>query len=320
MPASADPVDGAARKEGADIVGQHGHQALPGLQALPAHVGGQDDVFHRIEGIVRGRRLGLLHVQAGAGDLSGLQGLDEGRLVDEGAPGGVDDAGRRLHLLKGLPVDDVPGLGGQGTVEGEIVRAAQQLVQRAVAHAFAVGPGRAGIDQHLHIQRPGQLDDFAADGPFAQNAQGLAVDLGMLHSQGPGEVAVVAPFQHADLPLHIGSQGQKQQDGRMGHPLGAVSRDVADGDALLPGGLQGDIVIAGAGFTDQAQAVGHPQHLFGGQHQLLGDGYLGPFQPGQDLFGGAVGIDGDILAQHAVIDAAVVIDFLAVENDDLCHM
>lgn len=65
-PASADNVDRFAFKEAADVIGDYADKALAGLQALPAHVRGEDDVRHVVQGVVRKRRFGLLYVQTGS--------------------------------------------------------------------------------------------------------------------------------------------------------------------------------------------------------------------------------------------------------------
>ena len=55
---------------------------------------GQDgDIVHFQEGVVRVDRLLFEDVQAGACDLTALEGLNQGRFIDYRAPGGVDQEG-----------------------------------------------------------------------------------------------------------------------------------------------------------------------------------------------------------------------------------
>ena len=210
-------MDGPALQIAPDVPGQQSHQALTGLQTLPAHVGGQDDIIHVIEGIVGGGRLGLLHVQAGPGDDAVLQGGDEGGLIHQSAPGGVDEAGGGLHFGQGIGVDEVAGLVAEGAVEGDEVAAGEQLVQPHIAHAVVLGG--AAVGQDLHVQGPGHPDDLLADVARADDAQGLAVDLCMGALEVAGEVAPVSPGEHVELPAHGRGQVEQQHDGGVGHPL-----------------------------------------------------------------------------------------------------
>ena len=47
-----DSVDGFALFVGLDVGGKDVDEALAGLEALPAHVGGEDDIVEVVEGIV----------------------------------------------------------------------------------------------------------------------------------------------------------------------------------------------------------------------------------------------------------------------------
>src|SRR5438477_110279 len=63
-----------------------------------------------------------------AGHLSGLQGGDHVVRVDDLAPGAVEDDDAFLHFGNGGGADHVARLGRQVRVQGEIVRAGENLV------------------------------------------------------------------------------------------------------------------------------------------------------------------------------------------------
>lgn len=52
----------------------------------------------------------LKDVQASGVDLSGVEGVDEGVLIHDGATGGVHDDDAVLHLVEFGFADDVPGV------------------------------------------------------------------------------------------------------------------------------------------------------------------------------------------------------------------
>ena len=52
--------------------------------------------------------LGPENVEAGARQLSGLEGLDQSSFVDELAPGCIDEVGTGFHLCDGAGIHDVP--------------------------------------------------------------------------------------------------------------------------------------------------------------------------------------------------------------------
>ena len=63
-----------------------------------ADVGSNDDVVERPEGVVRGKRLAVENVEAGAGELARAESLYEGFLLDDRTAGDVYQDGARLHL------------------------------------------------------------------------------------------------------------------------------------------------------------------------------------------------------------------------------
>ena len=58
-----------------------------------------------------------------------LQGQGQCSLVDQAAPGGVDQEGARPHLLDGVLVDQMVVVLVEGAVEGDAVRLEQEVLQ-----------------------------------------------------------------------------------------------------------------------------------------------------------------------------------------------
>ena len=74
-------------------------------------------------------RLGDEDVDAGAGDLAGLDRRGERLLVDQAAAGAIDDADAVLHLGDRRRVDDVLRLLGERRVQRDEIGAAEELVE-----------------------------------------------------------------------------------------------------------------------------------------------------------------------------------------------
>lgn len=75
------------RKIVVDSLGAGHRGAGRGFLGGTADVGGHQDIFHIEEGVVQVERLLFHGIQAGPGDLLGLQGPDEGGFIYNGPPG-----------------------------------------------------------------------------------------------------------------------------------------------------------------------------------------------------------------------------------------
>ena len=93
-----------------------------------ADVGNEDDVLEVEEGRVD---VGLVleDVEARVGDDAVAQRLGQGRFVDDGAAGGVDEGRGRLHQGELAGADQMVGLRRQRRVQAEDVGGGEQLVQ-----------------------------------------------------------------------------------------------------------------------------------------------------------------------------------------------
>ena len=92
--------------------------------------------------------------------------MDEGRFVDDAAPGGVDQHGAVSQAAQQLGTDHVPGLIGLGRVDRHDVTAIHQLSQLDLLHSelcrFLVAEVRVG-DQDGCLEGGEQFDHVAAD-------------------------------------------------------------------------------------------------------------------------------------------------------------
>ena len=131
------------------------------------------------------RRFDGVHVDGGAGDGTFSHCGRQGILVDDAAPGSVDDPHTILHLLEGSSVDQPLRLGGTRHMDGQKVCFGQQFVKGRqldtepgsvlVAHVWVVR-------NDAHPERGGSLGDHRPDPPQPENAEGLAMELDPLQT------------------------------------------------------------------------------------------------------------------------------------------
>ena len=101
-------------------------------------MGADDDVGHVPEGALRGEGLLPEDVGGEAAEVTRLECPDEGGLVDDGAPGDVDEYGPLLHGCELLLPYEAAGLLGEGADEDHVVGLAE--------HGVEVSPGVELID------------------------------------------------------------------------------------------------------------------------------------------------------------------------------
>mmetsp|Transcript_19728 Transcript_19728/g.54797 ORF Transcript_19728/g.54797 Transcript_19728/m.54797 type:complete len:224 (-) Transcript_19728:644-1315(-) len=183
-----DDIDWLVLLEGPDVSRCKVHQPLPGLNALPADVGSQDDVWELQQRAVGGERLHLLHIQSCAGNHTILQRLHKLCLVYDCSPGGVDDVRRGFHLKELRAANRVSGAVIQRAVDGHKVALREKGVQ-----VHNLGPsevrrsGSTGRNEDLHPKRQSDRGNCRANGTSAADeSQGLASDFKMGQAaQGP---------------------------------------------------------------------------------------------------------------------------------------
>ena len=102
-----------------------------------------------------GQRLLDEDVQRGAAKTSALQRVGQGRLVDQGAAGGVDEAAAGLHQPQPPVVDQAVVLGPQVRVQGDEVALGQERVERdPFARGYGYDPFWGGYSPFGYHGRP----------------------------------------------------------------------------------------------------------------------------------------------------------------------
>ena len=162
--------DGALGEEVPQLVGGHPGAVVLGL------VGGGAEVRQGHHVVVPVERGGGEVADVGA-QLTALQRLDHGRLVDDRAAGEVHDHRRLLQLGELLGPDQATGAVHQRDVQGDDVGALQQLVEIGdVLDEGAQLPGVLDGDprvvaQHPHAQGRGGVGHLDADRTQADDAE-----------------------------------------------------------------------------------------------------------------------------------------------------
>src|SRR5262245_16052105 len=88
---------------------------------------GEDDVAEAVEGVIGGRWLGVEDVERGTGKMALLERRHQRLLVEDAAAAGIDQVGPRAQALQRLGVNDLAGRGRHRHVQGQNLRARQQL-------------------------------------------------------------------------------------------------------------------------------------------------------------------------------------------------
>ena len=209
-------------------------------------------------------------VDAGAGDLAGLERGVEGFLVDQAAAGDVDDVRGALHLLEGLGAEHADGLRGLGHVDGDEVRLRQELVEGHQLHAELGGAGGGDVGvvrEDLGVEALQAGRDEGADPAEADDADLLLeeLDAGVL-----GALPLAVLERGAGL-RDVAGEAQDVADGQFGGGDDVGGRRVDHHDAGLGGGLDVDVVEADACAGDHLEVLrggdGLGVHLGGGADQ-----------------------------------------------------
>ena len=260
----------------ADVLERRVGDVAHGFAGEEGLVGGDDDVGEREEageGVVVDDFVGLVlvevvalflvNVEAGGAYLLIFQALDKLVGVDELTAPGVDNHDAGLHFINRLAVDEIFCFGRERAVESDDVRVLVQLVEGDVAETLRGGIRGVGEDivgEDFHPETLEDVNQYAGDFPGADDTHRLAVHV-ETHEAVEREVAVARP------PAGTGNltiEGKHQGDSVFRHGVGRISRDADDADAILPGGSQIDVVVAGAAESEEFRAVlGHGAEDFG---------------------------------------------------------
>ena len=197
----------------------------------------------------------LVYIEGRARDRLGLQRFGEILLVDDAAPGGVDDPAVRFHFCQLRRGDHVVRLFRLGGVNGDKVGIGQQRVEIDQFHAQAFRFQRAEngvVGQYAHLESLGALGNGAADTAHADDAQRLAEEFGA-HEL----LAVPAALFHGGVGVgDVAAEAEHECEGVLTRGNRVAAGRVHDYDALLRGGILVDIVRAHAGAPDYLEAGG----------------------------------------------------------------
>lgn len=140
-------------------------------------VRGQQDIWVRVEAGVRWQDPRGGDIQHGI-DITALHPRQQGALVDEVTPRGVDERGSGAEPFDPAGVDEVLGGGERRRVEGHDVAARHELVQgdELDADRGRLGGVEVGVGHHdVKLVRSEQADDMAPDLGSTDDPDALAV-------------------------------------------------------------------------------------------------------------------------------------------------
>ncbi len=215
--------------------------AFLGLARRCAQVGNDHHVVQLEQGVVGGHRLLLEDIEGSARQLSTLERLGEGRLIDDAAPRRVDQVGGGLHQRQLLGADEPASLLGQRRVHGDHVGFFQKVGQRHQIDPRLLGAlGRqVGIvSDHPHPERTSAPRHLRADAARAGQPERLAVQLDPLEA-----AALPPPTAHRCIGLgDMPDQRQQQRERMLGRRHHVAAGRVEDDDAAACGVVDVDVV------------------------------------------------------------------------------
>ncbi len=224
----------------------------------------QHDLFARQEWMVRRQRLDVVHVDARAAEMPGVEGLHESRCIDDGAARRVDEQGAAFHQADLARADHAARLVGQLDVDADDVGGLQKVVERNEGEAElqrAISRRIEGPGVDVHADGVGESAHLRADGAGAEDAEGLAVQEDIV-GRLPDAAAKLRGLK-ADAPRG----GQHQRQGMLGDDRSGQAGNIADDDAKLFGDGDVDGVGADAAHGDHPQARQLPQQMAGPLHR-----------------------------------------------------
>ncbi len=206
------------------------------------------------------RRLRRVDVDGRGLDLAALQPLSYGRFVKQLAARGVDEDDAVLHLGDGVSVDELGRGRIERSVEGDVVRLAQQFIhldQHDAHLARRLFQGQRVKDEDVHAERLGPLGDQLADTAEADDAQHLISELDTDEVAAPP----LASLQRAVGLGDVAADGQHEGHGQLGRGHAVGPGGVHNDNAAHRGRFDVDVVNADAGAPDDTQLFACGQHV-----------------------------------------------------------
>ncbi|MCP2072016.1 UNVERIFIED_ORG: hypothetical protein J2Y77_001452 [Pseudomonas lini] len=221
---------------------------------------GQDHIGQAFQRVGHFRFV-IEHIQRRAGDSPVLQGIDQVGGGDHAGPGNVHQKTVGPQGIKGLFVDQLPGIETAWRGDDEEVRDPGQFRGRGaegVGHV-AAHPAIVVVDAHVKAQG-GPFGNRHAHRAKAQHTQALA---GQGRARGPRPFT---PTQGRIRPGNVAYQRQQQRHGMVSHRGSVDPGTVSHHDVALARSLQVHLLVAGTDHADDLQ-VGQGGDLFGRQTQ-----------------------------------------------------
>ena len=244
----------------AELLGGHDRAVVLGLRGGSAQMRRADDA-RTAQQSFRGE---VGHI---AGHFAGVKGFQQGVGVHQLTAGVVQQLDTVLAEGQRLGIDGVLGGGQIRHMDGDVVAEGQHIIQvDAVTDLTAQVPrginGDIGvIAVDLHPQLDGAVGDAGTDGPQADDAEGLALDLvahellfALLHALCHGGVAgkALSPLGGSS---HIAAACDEHTDDQFRHSVGVGTGRVEHHDALLTAPVERNIVDTGTGAGNGQQVV-----------------------------------------------------------------
>ena len=202
------------------------------------------------------------HVEGCAGDMPAVERGAQRNFIHQSAAGAVDDAHALFGLGQVFRREDVAGLRGERSVQGDEIGARQELVEFDLFDSDfgrALGAQKRVVGDHPHSQSDAARGGDRADVAAADDAERLA---GELHAH----EAILLPLARLrrdvcsrDLP----GEREHERDRVLGRGDRVAERRVHDDHAARCGGRNVDVVDADAGPADDLQS-GRALQQFGG--------------------------------------------------------
>ena len=196
--------------------------------------------------MVQGQGLDIVDIEAGAGDGPVLQRHYQGRFLDDGATGGVDEEGRRLHFGEFAGADETPCAVAQHGMDGDHVAGREQFLEAHLPDADfgAALPGQVlAPGDDVHLERLADRGHPGADLAETDHPQHPALDRPAKRRL-PSALAG-RPVLFRNVAHERQDQGPGQLRRSIPNGLGAADDDApgrrrieVDGEVAHPGGDQ----------------------------------------------------------------------------------
>ena len=213
--------------------------------------------------VARGDRFWGGHIQTCCKDPSLAQGLCQCGLVDDLAPGCIDQDRMGFHPLELIGSNQVAGLSGQWAVDADDIALAQEFPELHAACCellIDLGFWLPGRVKDTHVPAPMEpLGDRHSDSSHTDNPKRLAFEL--LSEEPHGlPVAPLEFFDVVDRRAETSTGRKDQPDGDVGRRVGQDSRGIANLDRAGFGGRNVDVVVADGEVSDPSQRFARSVH------------------------------------------------------------